>query len=167
MSEEENKSVTSQALSPIELMAKDLGLDPSSVTDLNIKDVIKQGPESALFIARVSQVYLQSNHLNKEVEQLKAENTDLKKSLKESDSRCAALEKTKSSLEKENDYLSNRAQNSILSTVFFSLGSIAIGIAGSYFSQNNIESASLSGVIGVTLSVFAASLLLKKGGSKK
>ena len=78
---------------PIELMAKDLGLDPASVADLNLKDVIKQGPESALFFARVSQVYLQSSNNAEEVKELKAKLAATETAREEARARAEASER--------------------------------------------------------------------------
>ena len=156
------KNEPSSELTPLQLMAKDLGLDLSRISSLNLKDIFKQGTDSTLFIARVSQVYYESSHLQDEVTYLRSKLLAERKRCEQAEARVDELGKTKIILEKEAEYYSTRGQNSVFSTILFSLGSIAIGIAGTYFAQKEFQPAVLSSVIGVAFSVFAATLLLRR-----
>lgn len=152
-------------LTPMQLMVQDLGLDPDSVGSFNLKDILKQGPDSTLFIARVSQVFYETSHLQKELDFVRDQLVAEKRKRELAEARVVELERSKLGLEKEAEYYSTRAQNSVFATILFALGSVAIGIAGSYFSQDQYPPSILAGVIGVALSVFAAFLLLRRKDS--
>ena len=132
---------------------------------LKLKDVIKQGTDSTLFIARVSQIYYDNSHLQREIADQRKMLDEETRARKTAEALVMELRESKARLEKENEYYGTRAQNSVFSTILFALGSIAIGIAGSTFAQDDYKSAGIAAVIGLALSVFAAFLILKRKSS--
>lgn len=163
--ERDQEDSPERSLTPIQDMAKDLGIDPSSIGSMQLKDIIKQGTDSTLFIARVSQVYYDNSHLQREIKTLNKTLSEETIARKKAEALVGELRESNAKLEKENEYYGSKAQNSVFSTILFALGSIAIGIAGSSFTQKDYQSASISAVIGLALSVFAAYLILKRRDS--
>lgn len=146
-------------------MAEDFGLDIGSLESFSFEDVLKKGPGSFLFLTRISQVYSQNTTLEQEIADLKAKIHQLETDKKEAEARAVALEKTVISLEKENDFLSTKGQNSVLGTVIFSLGSICIGVSGGLLNAKQYLPGAAAGLIGVGLSILAGFLVIRR--SKK
>lgn len=150
-------------------MAEDFGLDVTSFETFNFQDVLKKGPQSVLFLTRISQVYSQNSTLEQEVVDLRHQVKTINAQKSEAEARVVALEKSIISLENENDFLSTSAQNSVLGTVIFALGSIAIGIAGGLISSKLYLPGAAAGLIGLGLNVLAGFLVIRrkaKGGKR-
>jgi hypothetical protein len=143
-------------------MADDLGLDKGALTNFEIGDVLKQGTNSALFLTRISHVYSENTNQQHKIEKLEEELTSVKGKLEEEKVKNNALQKTEATLRIRYEHLASTGQNSTLSTVLFSLGSIAIGVSGSYINASQYPNAIIAGVIGIGMSIFAATLIISK-----
>lgn len=146
----------------MEHMADDLGLDKGALTNFDMGSVFKQGTNSALFLTRISHVYSENTNQQHRIQALEAELKEVRGKLEEEKAKNHALQKTESALRIRYEHLASTGQHSILSTTLFSLGSIAIGVSGSYVNGGEIPNAIIAGVIGVGMSIFAASLIISK-----
>ncbi|MDO6575950.1 hypothetical protein [Alteromonas stellipolaris] len=146
----------------MEHMADDLGLDKGALTNFDIGSVFKQGTNSALFLTRISHVYSENTNQQHKIEKLEEELTSVKGELEEEKAKNNALQKTEATLRLRYEHLASTGQHSVLSTTLFSLGSIAIGVTGSYINANQIPNAIIAGVIGIGMSIFAATLIISK-----
>ena len=152
---------------PMMALAKDLGINPDGLSNLDLDSIFKKGTNPILFLTRVGHVYSHSHQLEADNENLRSEVAVLKKQLSDSRAQVVALQKNEIILQKENEFLSTTGQNSVPGAILFSLGSISIGVCGGYINAGNYISAGIAGLIGVGLSAFAASLIIrrtKKGG---
>lgn len=146
----------------MEYMADDLGLDRNALTNFDMGSVFKQGTNSALFLTRISHVYSENTSQQHRIKKLEDDLEKVKGKLEEEKAKNHALQKTESALRIRYEHLASTGQHSILSTALFSLGSIAIGVSGSYINAAQIPNAIIAGVIGIGMSIFAASLILNK-----
>lgn len=146
----------------MEYMADDLGLDRNALTNFDMGSVFKQGTNSALFLTRISHVYSENTNQQHKIQNLEDELKLVKGKLEEEKAKNHALQKTEAALRIRYEHLASSGQHSVLSTTLFSLGSIAIGVSGSYINASQIPNAIIAGVIGVGMSIFAASLIISK-----
>lgn len=105
----ENAEADSKELTAVQLMARDLGLDPQSIGAFDLKEILKIGPNSTLFIARISQVYYETSHLQRELRAIRKELEAERRKREQAEARVVALERTKVQLENRVDFHSTRA----------------------------------------------------------
>jgi hypothetical protein len=150
---------------PMKALAHDLGLNPDGLTHLDLDSIFKKGTNPILFLTRVGHVYTQSHHLEGENERLKAQLDNVDRQLADAKAQVVALQKGEIVLQKENEFLSTTGQNSVPGAILFSLGSIIVGVCGGYINAQKYLYAAIAGLIGIGLSAFAASLIIRR--SKK
>ena len=117
--ERDQEDSPERSLTPIQDMAKDLGIDTSSIGSMQLKDIIKQGTDSTLFIARISQVYYDNSHLQREIKALNKTLSDETVARKKAEALVTELRESNAKLENENEYYGSRAQNSVFPGEYF------------------------------------------------
>ena len=144
---------------PISELANDLGVNLDDAGKYGIDDIFKEGTSPMIFLTKVSNVYSQSHYLTTENEKLSIKVTELEVQIKSLNTQIVTLQKSEIVLKKDNEFLSNSNQNTIPGTVLFAVGSIFIGVCGSFFNAKSYPQFIVAGLIGIALSIFGTILI--------
>ena len=151
-----------QLPTPMKHLADDLGIKPSELSNVDLESVFKTGPAPMLFLTRVGHVYTQNDEYKTKNKELKREVKTLQTELTESRAQVVALQKKEIELQKDNEYLATKTQNSIPGIILFSIGSIFIGACGGHVNAGEYLEAGVLGLLGIGTSVLAGAMIIRK-----
>lgn len=143
----------------IKKMSEDLGIDQSQFQSMGFSDIFKDGHTTALALTRIGHVYNLNAQNNEKIEELKNTIKDLNSQLITKNNEVIALQKTNNLYEKKLLKLSSSKDNSNLATILFGFSSIPIGVCGSMIASKDYSGATVFGIAGLILYIFATYLL--------